>query len=267
MGSDTPFIDVHCHLLPGLDDGATDLDMSLELIDQGLEDGIGTWVLTPHVLDAFDEETDRRHYAAFEQFREEVSKRALPMKLVMASEIMLQANVPGIRARRTSTFDDNKKYFLIEFPLSFFPANAEQLLFEFQMARMTPIIAHPERNGDLAQHPKTIANMAGRGILMQINARSLHPKAPPPTRRLAETLITSGLAHFVATDAHHPRARPALLREAYERICEIAGEEVGNRLCTENPRAAIEGKRIHALTLDSPERETWWMRLLERLRS
>lgn len=266
MGFDTSFIDIHCHLLPGVDDGSTDLGMSLELIDQGLEDGIGTWVLTPHVLEVFDEETDTRYYAAYEQFSEEVARRNLPVRFVMASEIMFQADVPGVKARRTSTFANNKKYFLMEFPLSFFPAKAEEILFEFQMAGMIPIVAHPERNAGLAQRPKLIENMVRRGILMQINAHSLHPRTAPPTRYLAETLIAGGLAHFVASDAHHPLFRPARLQEAYLHISEIADEETAKRLCIDNPRAAIEGARISSAIPDPPPPRPWWVHLLERLR-
>lgn len=265
MASDTRLIDIHCHLLPGLDDGATDLDMSLELVDQGLEDGIGTWVLTPHILGLFDEEIDRRHFAAYERFHGELVRRALPVTLVMASEIMFQTDVQGIRKRRTSTFGDNKKHSLIEFPLGFFPGSAEEVLFDFQMAGLTPIVAHPERNGGLAQQPRIIENMVSRGILMQVNARSIHPRSPAPTRNLAEMLITNGLVHFVASDAHHPQARPARLMEAYDRICEITDEATAKLLCIENPRAAIEGKRIRPVTYTPTRRTPWWKRLLERL--
>jgi len=267
MGAKPSLIDIHAHLLPGVDDGATDLDMSLALVDQGLEDGIGTWVLTPHVLEDFDEETDRLLCAVYDEFRDEVARRNLPVTLYLASEIMFQTGVKRVKARRSATFNDNKRYFLIEFPMGMFPGHAEEVLFDFQMAGMTPILAHPERNAGLAQEVGKIERMVNRGILMQINARSLVPKSPPATRRLAEALIMSGGASFVASDAHHPETRPAHLREAYERVAELAGEPTARRLCIENPQAAIEGERIRVVAPDPSERRRWWGRFVDRLRA
>ena len=265
MSLDTPFVDIHCHLLPGVDDGATDLDMSLELIEQGLVDGIGTWLVTPHVLEEFDEETDQRLCAAYDRLREAVVRRALPAELAMGSEIMFQTNVAAVKARRAATFDGNGKYLLMEFPMGFVPGHADEVLFDFQRAGITPVIAHPERNAALAEHPRTIAQMVDRGLLMQVNARSLDENAPPPVRRLAEYLVRHGLAHFVASDAHHPQARPARLRTSWERICEIADEPTANLLCIENPRAAIAGERVRAPSYRPHVKMPWWLRLLERL--
>lgn len=266
MSSETPLIDIHNHLLPGVDDGAANIDESLRLIEQGLEDGVGAWVLTPHILTAFTEDIDARHIAAFEGLMEAVQQRGLDVELFLGSEIMFQEDVDSIRKRVSATFNNNGRYFLIEFPIAFFPSHAEDILFKFQIAKMTPIIAHVERYAALTQQPQIIAGMVDRGILFQVNARSIMPQSPPHLRRIAEDLITSGLVQFVASDAHDPITRPVKLRDAYERTAELTDEETANRLFITNPRAAINGERIEAVAPDIPERSNWLTRLLERIR-
>jgi len=257
-------VDIHCHLLPGVDDGAEDIDMSLALIDQGLADGIGAWVLTPHVLGPIDGRIDEVHRGIFDDLRDEVARRGLPAELYLASELMFQTDVEAVRACPSGTFNANGRYFLMEFPMDILPLHAEEVLFDYQMGGMRPIIAHPERNASLAADPRIIARMVDRGILMQVNAGSLAQHAPDRLRRLTEALIAAGEVHFVASDAHHPMWRPASLRPAYDRIAETTGEEVARRLCIENPRRAIEGHRIATERPELPQRVSWWRRRLER---
>ncbi len=259
------FIDIHSHLLPGVDDGAEDMAMSMQLIEQGMEDGIGTWVATPHVIDQFTAEIDAHHRAVFDELRAEVERRGYGVELHLASEIMFQEDVQSVRARPSGTFDEGGRYFLMEFPLSFFPGHAEDILFDFQRARMTPIIAHVERYASLMQQPEKVAQMVDRGILMQMNARSILSVSPPNLRRFAERLVTGGAIHFVASDAHHPRNRPAQVREAYDRVAELAGEDTANRLFIENPRRVIDGERIETVRPELPDRTPWWERLVMRL--
>ena len=264
MPTRAPFVDIHCHLLPGVDDGAADIDESLRLIEQGIEDGVGAWVLTPHVMTAFTEEIDKHHYAVFEELLEAVERRGFGVELYLGSEIMFQEDVDTIRSRRTATFNENGRYFLMEFPIAFFPSHAEEILFKFQIAKMTPIIAHVERYSSLTQQPEMITRMVERGILFQVNARSIMKRSPSQLRRVAEDLIMSGAVHFVASDAHNVQNRPVELREAYERTVALVGEETANRLFIENPRAAIAGEKIENPEPDFPERSTWLSRILDR---
>ena len=267
MSDGVPLICIHNHLLPGVDDGSEDLDMTLELIDQGLADGIGTWVLTPHVLQTFTEQIDDAHSAAFEDLLAHVERRGLPVRLYLASEIMYDPQVAQqIVQRRSATFNGNGRYFLLEFPMTLFPPRGEDTLFECQLAGLTPIVAHPERNTMLAADLGKVARMVDRGILMQVNARSLAPETPAPVRHVADQMVRTGLAQFVATDAHNPLWRPAELRDAYERVGEIAGEAAARRLCVENPRAAIDGERIRPVVPDLPDTRSWWRRLLDEVR-
>ncbi|MDP6124358.1 MAG: hypothetical protein QGH20_01215 [Candidatus Latescibacteria bacterium] len=258
-------IDIHCHLLPGVDDGAQDMEMTLALIDQGLEQDVDEYVLTPHVLDDFSKEIDDRHLAVFDEMMEEITKRELPVTFHIASEIMFQFEVATIQTMTTSTFGNNGVYFLIEFPFAFFPEKAEEVLFNFQMAGMRPIVAHPERNGGLATEISKIYSMASRGILFQINARSLVGAGGPQAKRVAKQMIADGVANFVSSDAHDTVNRPQCLKETYKQICEFTDEETARRLTIDNPRKAIAGERIVAVQKEYDPLESLWQRLRRKV--
>lgn len=264
MSTSLRLIDIHNHLVPGVDDGSEDIDMSLRLIDQGIEEGIGTWITTPHVMGSFTAEIDELHQAAFQTLVEAVEKRGIPAELHLGSEIMFQDDVETVKSRRTATFANNGRYFLMEFPIALFPPHAEEVLYRFQRARMTPIIAHVERYADLIEREDVLAGMVDRGILTQVNARSIMKDAPSHLRHTAERLILTGAAHFVASDGHHPDTRPVELREAYEHVVELAGEDTAERLFIENPRKAITGESISTFRPEVPERAGWLRRLIDR---
>lgn len=264
MSSAESLIDIHVHLLPGVDDGPRDIDSSVALIEQGLEDGVGCWVTTPHVLGPFDDRVDRLHQSVFQELVAEVARRRLPAELHLASEIMFGAAADDIKNHRTATFGGNGRYFLLEYPMMQFPTAAEEALFAAQLAGLRPIVAHPERNADLARRPDLRARLAHRGILFQINARSLSREARPEDRSAAEHMIRNGLAHFVASDGHDPVQRPAFLRFAYERVAELTSEATARRLFVENPRAAIQGRAIQAIREEDTLPMRWWHRLVRR---
>jgi protein-tyrosine phosphatase len=174
---------------------------------------------------------------------------------------MYRIDAQTIKQRKSGTFAGNGTFFLMEFPMMQFPSDAEDALFEYQLAGLRPIIAHPERNADLAREPKLVDALAKRGILFQVNARSLSGSARSEDRFAAETMLRMGAIHFVASDAHHPDVRPARLREAFDRVCELAGEDRARALFITNPRAAIAGDRVFEIGVDPSKNIPWWQRI------
>ncbi len=262
MSPPAPFVDIHSHLLPAVDDGARDMETALALIEQGIEDGIGVWGVTPHVLSKFTESIDQRHRDVFGELVAAVDAHGLPAELCLGSEIMFQGDVETVRQLPSATYGNNGRYLLMEFPTGAFPAQAEQVLYEFQIAGMTPIIAHPERNAELSADISRIHSLVSRGILMQINARSLTIPGSGRVRRTAELIVRSGAAHFVASDAHDPERRPAQVRDAWERVAELVDQEMADQLFIHNPRAALDGARVSAPAPEMPENDAWWRRLV-----
>jgi protein-tyrosine phosphatase len=238
-------IDIHNHLLPGVDDGADSIVTSLTMIRVGVEEGIEEAVVTPHIgVDGLTPETDAAYRERFEELVQAVSREGLPIQLHLGSEIMFQLGLSDIRQLPIATYGGRGRYFLIEVPLATFPPFFEEALFRIRVPRLRPIFAHPERNTIIRKHPDIIDRLIEQGMLMQINATSLSGDPDRPITRLARRLIATGRAHFVATDAHGLFTRPFSLKPAYEIVRRTTNDETAKRLFIDHPRRAITGEEI-----------------------
>lgn len=260
-------IDIHNHLLPGVDDGADSLSTSLAMIRAGIEEGIEEAVITPHLsADNLTEKISSHYRERFEELLHGVQQEGLPIRLHLGSEIMFQFGLQNIRQLPVATFGGNGRYFLIEVPLTMFPSSLENALFRVRGSGLQPIFAHPERNIVIQRNPSIIDRLIEQGILMQIDATSLTGKPDRPTTRLARQLIVTGRAHFVATDAHDLSARPFKLQAAYEIVREITDDETVRRLFIDHPRCAIAGEKIdYSLPVEpfTPKHRGFLTRLLK----
>jgi len=241
-------IDIHTHLLPGVDDGAKDIDQSLAMIRAGVKDGIEDAVVTPHILGRLDEAVDRAYTQKFEDLRSRVEKEGLPIRLFLGSEIMFGFELEGIGTLTVTTFNGNGRYFLIEVPMMMFPDAFETSMFRLRVAGLVPILAHPDRYPRLLQTPERIHRLAEQEILMQLDANTLTGPRQTPAFRVARSLIERGMAHFVASDAHGLDSRPFALSRAKRVVEELAGPETAHRLFVENPRRSIEGEPIERVS-------------------
>lgn len=241
-------IDIHTHLLPGVDDGAKDIEQSLTMIRAGIEDGIEAAVTTPHILDRLDEAVDRAYTQTFEELRDRVEREGLPIQLFLGSEIMFGFGLEGIGKLKVTTFNGNGRYFLIEVPMMMFPDAFEDAMFRLRVAGLAPILAHPDRYPPLIQEPDRIRRLADQEILMQLDANTLTGSRRSSAFRVARDMIERGMAHFVASDAHGLDHRPFALSRARNVVEELAGPETAHRLFVENPRRAIEGEPIERVS-------------------
>lgn len=238
-------IDIHNHLLPGVDDGADSLATSLAMIRAGVEEGIEEAIITPHVsADELTEEIDSRYRKRFEELVQRVEQEGFPIRLHLGSEIMFRFGLQDIQRFPVATFSGNSRYFLIEVPLTMFPSAFEDALFRIRRSGLQSIFAHPERNTGIQRHPEIIDRLIEQGILMQINATSLTGNPDRPTVRLARRLIVTGRAHFVATDAHNLLSRPFRLKAAFENVRAMTNDEIARDLFINHPRKAIAGTEI-----------------------
>lgn len=261
-------IDIHSHLLPDVDDGPDSMAVSLAMIRRGVAEGITEAVVTPHVPEgALNADTDARLCRSFEELTRSVGREGIAIRLHLGSEIMYQFGIEAIARMRAGTLAGNGRYFLIETPLGFFPPTLEDTLFRTRVRGQRPILAHPERYVFFWRHPDAIDRLLEQGILLQVNATSLSGRTSSPVGRLALSLVETGRAHFVASDAHDPVARPFSLRNAYEIVCGRWGNEVGDRLFVEHPSRAISGEEIECSPPTEPSKQTGGGFLQRLLRS
>ncbi len=234
-------IDLHCHILPGLDDGPPTADISLAMAESAIADGITHVVATPHANDEYSFD-----YARARQLCDEL-QALVGDRLTLATGCDFHLNPANLAALKedASRFCLNQKdYLLVEFSAYAIPPAFDQTLHELQLAGLRPIVTHPERNGILRARPDRLRRWVRQRCYAQVTAGTLTGAFGPGARRDAIRWIELGLIHFAASDAHNLKGRPLLLRPAYDAVAQQFGEEKARALFIENPRAALEGRPL-----------------------
>lgn len=236
-------IDIHSHILPGIDDGAKSMEETLGMVLQLQEAGFKTLIATPHVMEgrAYLSPTDI--LAATEQVRECVARAGIPVEILPGAENYIFPDmVKWAQAGKLLTLGNTGEYLLVELPMLEIPNYTDQVFFDLQVTGLTPILAHPERYRGLYDEPERLLEWAKKGILFQLDLRSLDGKYGPQAKWLAETMLHSGLVHFVGSDAHRVVQSESAYFEELQSVKEIVGEEQFQEVTLSNPGNILQGK-------------------------
>jgi protein-tyrosine phosphatase len=238
-------IDIHHHLLPGVDDGARDPEMSLAMAEMAIEDGITHIVCTPHSSHQyhFSPEMNAQRFAALQDQVQMRFGDRLTLGLGCDFHLMFE-NIEDAQRHPTRYTINGHRYLLVEFASSSISPNAAGTFYELSLSGMTPIITHPERNPILARNPEKMADWIRTGALVQITAGSLTGRFGQQAEHISHWLLAHNWVHFLATDAHNTESRPPKLRFAYDLVAEKYGTATAERLCVDNPRAAFHGNEL-----------------------
>jgi protein-tyrosine phosphatase len=234
-------VDVHCHILPGLDDGPSTAEESLAMAETAIADGITHIVATPHCSDRylfdFPQVCQRR-----DELQAQIGGR---LKIATGCDFHLSPeNLESLRADASRYCINQRDYLLLEFNEISIPPSMDQTLHEIQLSGVRPIVTHPERNAILRARPERLKQWVRRGCFAQVTGGTLTGVFGPVAQKMATDWIRKGLIHFVASDAHNTRARPLRLQPAYDVILDQFGEEKARALFHENPLAAFEGREL-----------------------
>lgn len=239
-------IDLHCHILPGIDDGARSFEESVLMCRLAADDGCTGMVATPHQRRGEWWNADREHLAAL---ADELQDKVAPvLRVYLGGEVHvdseLLAEVEKLPDGGGILPLAGSRYLLIEFDSVGTPREAISLVHELVVAGWRPIVAHPEFIPWLAADPGLVARLVELGATTQVTAMSITGDfgRRPQTDCLA--LLDAGLVHFVASDSHGIRRRPPGLRRAAYLISERLGEETAQRLTADNPRAVVENRPL-----------------------
>jgi protein-tyrosine phosphatase len=245
--------DIHCHILPGLDDGAKTMEDSLAMAEDAIADGITHVVGTPH------SSTEHKFDFAKVTAARKALQEALGERLTIATGCdfhLNPENLAMIRKNPAPFCINQKDYLLVEFNEFSIPAWMDQTLHELQIAGLRPIVTHPERNNILRAQPERLNGWVRIGCYVQITAGSLAGVFGEGAKEDAWAWMERGLVHFVASDAHNMTRRPLKLSFAYEAISQQQGEEKARALLIENPKAAFQGAPLPYVPELASERDT-----------
>lgn len=234
-------IDIHSHILPGLDDGPETLAEALVLAAEAYKAGTRTLVATPHVLNSLDMNRNMQIINVFNQFKKRLAYELPDMKLILGSEIYFRPHLAKLAHLEVSTIDAGGLYMLVEFSLTDIPRGFEREIKELQRNGIIPIVAHPERNAAAIRRPNLIKQMIEAGALIQVNAGSLTDLFGRTVKNMAYNLLKRGWVQVIASDAHSHIHRGPSLQEAVSASAEVIGVANARRLVEDNPGRIVEG--------------------------
>lgn len=237
-------IDIHSHILPCLDDGAKDLDESIEMAKLAVSEGITKIIATPHHKNRDYNNPKEKILQQVEMLNTALSQHKIPLTILPGQEPRIYGEmIEEYESGEVLTLNNGGKYLFIEFPTGHVPRYSEQLLFDIQLKGLTPLIVHPERNSEIIENPDMLYKFVKNGACTQITSSSVTGHFGKKIKKFTMQLVESNLTHFVASDAHNLSSRPFRMNDAYRELVKEFGVEV-EYYFKENAELLLEGKTV-----------------------
>jgi protein-tyrosine phosphatase len=233
-------IDLHCHLLPGIDDGAPDEAASLEMARIAVADGIEVTACTPHIYPGLYENDAADIKARVVALQRRLQQEGIALQLTIGADAHLTPELLGRLKSGTAPSLAGGRYFLLEPPHTIAPPRFSESMFDFVAAGYVPVLTHPERLSWIRQHYAAFVALVKTGVWMQITAGSLNGRFGKAARYYGEKMLDEGLVHILATDAHSVRHRAPRLAEGRLAAEKIVGADEARRLVVDRPRAILD---------------------------
>ena len=218
-------IDIHSHILPGVDDGAQTEENSLDMARAAIKEGITTIVATPHHRNGKYDNERENILKWVETLSDLFEKEGIPLIVLPGQETRMNGDMIEELEEQIILPINDSKYVFVEFPSAHVPRYSSQMLFDIQVAGYIPIIVHPERNQELIEHPSRLYEFVKKGCLTQVTAASVVGKFGKNIQKFSQQLIESNLTHFIASDAHNTTSRGFVMNEAFETIKKQYGSD------------------------------------------
>lgn len=239
-------IDIHTHILPGVDDGAESMHEAYDMAEIAVKSGIEALVATPHSNHdrALENYESDRQMNLFEEFKDILQKEKVPLQIFRGMEIWASIDIPEKIAQKRLITLNQTQYLLVEFAFEEEPWWIEAILNEIQNAGMIPVIAHPERYYCVQDEPNYLYTWRIQGALAQMNKGSILGRFGPQIERTADVLLRHNLFTCIASDAHHAHVRTTDMSELTRYLQRYYSMGDQYKLLRQNPLAIIQGKKI-----------------------
>ncbi|WP_062532943.1 tyrosine-protein phosphatase [Jeotgalibaca dankookensis] len=234
-------IDIHCHILPGIDDGARSIEDSLAMAELAVAEGITHILATPHHKNGKFENFKHDIIHHTQVLQTELNRQGIDLTIFPGQEVRLYGEVLEDMKKDEILFtDEGNTYLLIEFPTMSIPHYTESLFFQLMQAQIIPVIVHPERNQAIIEEPEILKNLIEKGALAQVTASSYVGVFGKEIAKLSSQLIEANLVHILASDAHNTRGRAFHMEEAFEKMAIEFGQGKVDQF-KENAKNIING--------------------------
>lgn len=211
-------IDFHTHVMPGVDDGSRNLEMTMDMIYNSQEQDVEYICVTPHFITGEYEIDHESYNRNFESLKESIGNK---VKLVQGLEIYINPELPKLYDEKKIWGLNENKYLLIELPMQQYPIYTDKIFYELRLRGARPVLAHPERNLAIMKNPELLIDLLNQGNLAQMNAGSLMGSYGGEIKKFAEKLVSMNLIHMLGSDAHNNGRRNTNIKPGYERVKEL----------------------------------------------
>ena len=240
-------IDLHSHILPGIDDGAANLGVSIEMARASVANGVTVLACTPHIMPGVWNNTGPQIRQGVANLQQALDEQEIPLRLVTGADVHIAPDlVSAIRSGRVLTLHDTR-YILLELPHHVAPPHADECFFQLLTAGYVPVFTHPERLSWIQQHYELMRRLAASGVWMQITAGSLTGSFGKRAQYWAEKMLSDGLVHILASDTHNVGHRPPVLAEGWEIARRLVGEDEALHLVVTRPYGILNNDPPHKL--------------------
>jgi len=237
-------IDLHSHILPDIDDGASTTEDSLAMARIAVDNGTTVIAATPHVIEGQWLPEWATIVSLCEELRLSLRRENIALDIIPGAEVALNMDILDLVEGPGPYCINGGNYMLVELPATHIPHYTDEFFFTLQARGISPILAHPERHPEIARNPGLVAEWVNKGILMQMNGPSLVGKMGERAMKTAEVLLNSNLIHFTGSDAHSPKSRTPRLTDAEEKAITIVGSVLTRQIFYTNPLKIINSEEF-----------------------
>lgn len=253
-------IDLHCHLLPHIDDGSANMEISLKLANEAVQNGVTHALLTPHHMNGMYINHKDEVIRLTTRFQSQLEQHNINLTVFPGQEVRINGDLLTALDNNDILFaDEGGRYLMLEFPDDDVPAYTNDMVYQLQQRGIIPVIVHPERNTEIMAHPNLLYELLQKGCLSQITASSYVGTFGEKVQKFSQQIIKAGQAYIFASDAHNLPGRKYEMREAFNKL----QSEFGNNLADEfenNAKAIINGDIVpaHHPQMIKKKRKKFW---------